>query len=129
MVFYRHKNLIFPHHAKAGVHIIPKIADFLDPKIIFCPNFKTKCPQLKKHFQIPLTHLLPFAPNYKKMPPIKITFSNSTNTFAPICPQLPLIGEKMPPIKNTFSNSTNTFAPQLPPIIKKMPPIKKNAPN
>ena len=23
---------------KAGVHIIPKIADFLDPKIIICPQ-------------------------------------------------------------------------------------------
>jgi len=27
-----------------GVHIIPKIADFLDPKIIFCPQLK-KIPQ------------------------------------------------------------------------------------
>ena len=53
-----------------GVNIIPKKADFLDPKIIFCPQF------------------------LKKMPPVKIFFSNSTNTFAPIAPNL----KKMPPI-------------------------------
>ena len=52
----------------AGVHIIPKIAGFLDSKIIFCPqlkknapNCKKNAPQLKKHFQIPLSHLPPFA--------------------------------------------------------------------
>ena len=50
---------------RAGVHIIPKIVDFLDPNIIFCP-------QLKK-----------MPPIVKKMPSIKKTFSNSTNTFAP----------------------------------------------
>ena len=63
----------------SGVHIIPKIADFLDPKIIFCP-------QLKKHFQIPLTHLPPFAPNLKKVPLIKIKFQiplTHLNPFAP----------------------------------------------
>ena len=27
-------------YSRAGVHIIPKIADFLDPKIIFCPQLK-----------------------------------------------------------------------------------------
>jgi len=61
------------------------------------PPIVKKMPPIKKHFQIPLTHLHPFAPKYKK------------------CPQL----QKMPPIEKTFSNSTNPFAPnfpQLPPI-------------
>ena len=44
----------------SGVNIIPKKADFLDPKIIFCPQFE------------------------KKLPPVKIFFSNSTHTFAPL---------------------------------------------
>jgi len=61
---------------RAGVHIIPKIADFLYPKIIFCPNLK-------------------------KMPPIKKTFSNSTNTFSPNCPKL---GKKLPPIVKNNPN-------------------------
>jgi len=40
-------------------------------------------PPIKKKCQIPLTHLHPFAPNLKKIPPIKKTFSNSSNAFAP----------------------------------------------
>ena len=44
-----------------GVNIIPKKADFLDPKIIFAPNLK-KCPQLKFFFQVPQTHLPPLPP-------------------------------------------------------------------
>ena len=56
------------------------------------------------------------------------TFSNSANTFAPIAPNL----KKCPQLKTTFSNSTNKFAPiapnlkKMPPIVKKMPPIKKH---
>jgi len=49
-----------------GVNIIPKKADFLDPKIIFCPQLKKenapnlkKMPPIKIFFQIPLTHLPP----------------------------------------------------------------------
>ena len=38
------ENSSFQSKEKAGVRIIPKIADFLDRKIIFCP-------QLKKHFK------------------------------------------------------------------------------
>jgi len=37
--------------------------------------------------------------------------------------------KKMPPIKKTFSNSTNTFAPNCPKFGKKLLPIVKNAPN
>ena len=69
-------------------------------------------PQIKKHFQIPLTQLPPIDPNLKKCPQLNKTFSNSTNTFAPNY-------KKMPPIKKYLSNSTNTFAPNL----------KNNAPN
>ena len=47
-------------------------------------------PQIKKKFQIPLTHLPPIG---KKMPQIKKTFSNSNNTFAPNCKQMPPIKE------------------------------------
>ena len=35
---------------KGKEHIIPKIADFLDPKIIFCPQLK-KMPPIKKKFK------------------------------------------------------------------------------
>ena len=48
---------LFKYHHQPGVHIIPKIAGFLDPKIIFlppteknCPNCK-KCPQLEHIFK------------------------------------------------------------------------------
>ena len=75
-----------------GVHIITKIADFLDPKIIFCPN-------LKKN-----------APNQK-------TFSNSTNTFAP---NLKKNAPKCPQLKNIFKFHQH-ICPHLPPIIKKKP--------
>ena len=102
----------------SGVHIIPKIGDFLDPKIFFAPNLK-KCPQLKKNFQIPLTHFPPIAPkipNLKNVPNLKKTFSNSTNTFAPNCPKL---GKKLPPIvKNNPNYKTHFYIPltHLPPI-------------
>ena len=43
---------------------------FSNSKNTFVPNLK-KCPQLKPFFQIPLIHLSPFAPNLKKMRPIK----------------------------------------------------------
>ena len=66
---------------EAGVHIIPKIADFSRSPTNFLHLSLKKMP-----------------PIVKKMPPIKKTFSNSTNTFAPICPQL----KKMPPIKIKF---------------------------
>ena len=72
-------------------------------------------PPIKKHFQIPLTHLPSFAPNYKKMPPIKKKVQIPL-THLPLF--APNYKKKMPPIKKTFSNSTNTFAP-----------IVKNAPN
>ena len=39
------------HKGFVGVNIIPKKADFLDPKIIFCPQFKKKCPQLNFFFK------------------------------------------------------------------------------
>ena len=51
-----------------GVNIIPKKANFLDPKIIFCPQFLKKMPPVKIFFQIPLTHL-PHCPQFEKKCP------------------------------------------------------------
>ena len=52
------------------------------------PNWENNVPNQKKKKSIPLTYLPPIAPNSKKIPPIEITFLNSTNTFAPNYPQL-----------------------------------------
>ena len=49
------------------------------------------------------------APNLKKMPPIKKTFSNSTNTFAPN------LKKKCPQLKFFFQIPLTNF-PLLPPI-------------
>ena len=45
-LFFNRSDIVSALGSTPGVHIIPKIADFLDPKIIFWPQLK-KCPQLK----------------------------------------------------------------------------------
>ena len=53
-------------------------------------------PPIKKNFQIPLTHLPPFAPIYKKMPPIKKHYhlNYHLKKFAPIFSNLSIPNEK-----------------------------------
>jgi len=75
-----------------GVHIISKIAGFLNPKTIFAPNYKKNAPNYKKMPKI-FKKCLQFkknVPNLKKCHQLKIKkiFQNSTNTFAPNYPQL-----------------------------------------
>jgi len=56
------------------------------------PPIKEKMPPIKKHFQIPLTHLPPIAPNYtKKCPQLNFFLQIPLihlPPFAPNCPQL-----------------------------------------
>ena len=79
-----------------GVHIIPKIANFLDPKIIiFAPIFKKNAPNLKNIFKFHLPicpHLPPIiknAPNYKKCPQLKNIFQITLTHLPPIKKKCP----------------------------------------
>ena len=43
-LFFNRSHIVSALGSTPGVHIIPKIADFLDPKIIFCPQLKKNAP-------------------------------------------------------------------------------------